>query len=341
MSITLSNLALHQLKKENDATLNIQLSTQLHPCSPTSEQLVGDIHSVFMSKSNKGYGRFNEKSEFEQWLRNYQNGELDFLSFSEKAVIRLKTELEQSPFASESCVVFAEYDVLTTKHLMIGLLDIKSRPALASNFDVISTEYLDVDKMNVVACINLSTWQYEADSNRYLSYLQGRVGRKVADFFLGFLQAEEGLNPKTQNKVLMQALDDYCQEADLSQSSKQEVRQQVYDYCATQLQAGEDIEVKSLAQALPTNEKGEDFYQFSEEKGYSLEESFPIDKTAMRKLTKFVGAGGGVSINFEGHLLDDRIFYDEATDTLTMKGIPPNLKDQLTRYRNGNSGNSK
>lgn len=51
----------------------------------------------------------------------------------------------------------------------------------------------------------------------------------------------------------------------------------------------------------------------------------------MRQLTKFAGSGGGLSINFDALLLDERIFWDAATDTLTIKGTPPNLRDQLQR----------
>jgi nucleoid-associated protein len=35
--------------------------------------------------------------------------------------------------------------------------------------------------------------------------------------------------------------------------------------------------------------------------------------------------------------LGERIFWDAATDTLTIRGTPPNLRDQLQRRQN--SGN--
>ncbi|MBF4344262.1 nucleoid-associated protein YejK, partial [Vibrio anguillarum] len=65
--------------------------------------------------------------------------------------------------------------------------------------------------------------------------------------------------------------------------------------------------------------------------GYELHDSFPVDLGTIRKLTKFVGAGGGLNITFDAILLGERVFYDPETDTLTIKGTPPNLRDQLTR----------
>jgi len=85
-----------------------------------------------------------------------------------------------------------------------------------------------------------------------------------------------------------------------------------------------------LSQELsPLGEK--DFMQFSSEQGYELEESFPADRGTLRQLTKFAGSGGGISLNFDAMLLGERIFWDAATDTLTIRGTPPNLRDQLQR----------
>ena len=58
--------------------------------------------------------------------------------------------------------------------------------------------------------------------------------------------------------------------------------------------------------------------------------SFPADRGTLRQLT-VAGSGGGISLNFDAMLLGERIFWDAATDTLTIKGTPPNLRDQLQR----------
>ena len=77
------------------------------------------------------------------------------------------------------------------------------------------------------------------------------------------------------------------------------------------------------------------FQEFTAEQGYELEESFPADRSTLRQLTKFAGSGGGLTINFDAMLLGERVFWDPATDTLTIKGTPPNLRDQLQRRTSG------
>jgi len=54
-------------------------------------------------------------------------------------------------------------------------------------------------------------------------------------------------------------------------------------------------------------------------------------------MKKFSGAGNGVSVSFERKLLGSRVQYDVHNDVLTIKGIPPNLKDQLTKSINSES----
>ncbi|EBV4056717.1 nucleoid-associated protein YejK, partial [Salmonella enterica subsp. enterica serovar Typhimurium] len=61
----------------------------------------------------------------------------------------------------------------------------------------------------------------------------------------------------------------------------------------------------------------------------------PADRSTLRQLTKYAGSGGGLTINFDAMLLGERIFWDPATDTLTIKGTPPNLRDQLQRRTSG------
>lgn len=334
MSLTLSNVILHQIKKQDDESLEVHLRDQALPLSQSTENLVSELHRIYNSKAGKGFAQFDPESEFSQWLKAYRHKEMDFQAFSEKATGRLKEELSKYPFADSGTLVIAEYRALATEYLFIGLLESKSSMKVTEELEIDATDYLDVNKMDIAARIDLSTWETDADSNRYLTFIKGRVGRKVADFFLDFLHAEVGLDTKQQNMVLMQAVEDYCADARLDKDEKQTYRKQVYDYCNSQFQAGDEVVVKELAEELPSNDGGIDFHQYASEQGYELEESFPVDRTSMRKLTKFVGAGGGLSINFDSMLLGERVFYDQDSDTLTIKGTPPNLRDQLQRRLN-------
>jgi nucleoid-associated protein len=95
--------------------------------------------------------------------------------------------------------------------------------------------------------------------------------------------------------------------------------------------AGSDADVKNLSETISKGE-GVAFDDFYKEQSYELEETFPVDKKTVTSMVKFSGMGAGVSISFERKHLGERIYYNEHSDTLTIQGVPPNLKDQLKKY---------
>lgn len=145
---------------------------------------------------------------------------------------------------------------------------------VTEGLDISATDYLDITKMDIAARIDLSSYETDKESNRYLQYIKGRVGRKVADFFLDFLQADIGLDTKQQNLVLMQAVDDFCADSKLEKQEVNEYKKQVYNYCNEQIKSGEEVQISELSGELPPSQDGTSFMDFTKEQGYELEESF-------------------------------------------------------------------
>ncbi|MEI2602563.1 nucleoid-associated protein YejK [Erwinia aphidicola] len=333
MSLDIDQIALHQMIKRDEQTLELVLRDSLLPSNATVTAMMEELHRVYSAKS-KAYGLFNEESELADALRNCRKGENDFLAFSRAASARLRDELGKYPFAEGGIVLFGHYRYLAVEYLLIAVLSSQNSMRVNEELDISSTHYLDINHADIVARIDLTEWETNPESTRYLTFLRGRVGRKVSDFFMDFLGASVGLDTKAQNRGLLQAVDDYCEEASLDKNERQNYRQQVSTYCNEQLKSGEEIELAELSNELaPLGEKT--FQAFTQEQGYELEESFPADRSTLRQLTKFAGSGGGLTINFDAMLLGERIFWDPVTDTLTIKGTPPNLRDQLQRRTSG------
>ncbi|SHE99013.1 nucleoid-associated protein YejK [Vibrio gazogenes] len=333
MSLDLSNVILHQLLKNESDELVVNYRSQSLENNASTENLVAELHRVFNAKPSKGFGCFQSDSEFQNWLRELKSGDLSFYDFSQSGARKLKDELIKYPFADEGILVMAEYQSLATQYLFIGLLPMNQSLKITEGLDISATDYLDIRQMDIAARIDLSLYQSDPDSNRYLTYIKGRVGRKVADFFLDFLQADVGLDSKQQNLVLMQAVEDFCSDAQFEKDETITYKKQVYDYCNEQIKSGDEVQLKDLSQELPDDTNGTTLWDYTQSHGYELEESFPADRSTVRKLTKYVGSGGGLNLSFDSLLLGERVFYDPESDTLTIKGTPPNLRDQLTRNR--------
>ena len=334
MSITVKQIILHQIIKAepeggNPPPLSSVLREQLLTITPEVEQMMLQLHQGYQNKA-KAYGVFQESSVFAQSLNRLLENELDFLPFSHEATHLLVTELSKYNFADSGTLVLCQYNFLATDYLFIALLDSRVSMLVNEQLEIQRTEYLDITQFDVAARINLTDLQLNANSNRYLTFIKGRVGRKIADFFMDFLGAEEGLNPQVQNQCLLQAVSDYCVQGELNSEQTQAVKKQVFEYCKGQINSGEEIALTELSDTLPTLNQ-QPFVAFTQEQNYGLEDSIPPVRTALKSLTKFSGSGKGITISFDAELLNQRILWDETTDTLTIKGLPPNLRDQLQR----------
>ncbi|CAK9885416.1 MAG: Nucleoid-associated protein YejK [Candidatus Erwinia impunctatus] len=329
MSLDIEQVALHQLVKHDENTIELVLRDTLLPDSEPVNAMLSELHRVYSAK-NKAFGLFDSESDFAAALQQHRNSECDFLAFSRAATGRLRDELGKYSFAEGGVVLFCHYRYLAVEYLLIAMLSSQNSMRVNERLDISTTHYLDIHHADIVARIDLTEWETQPESMRYLTFLRGRVGRKVADFFMDFLGATVGLDTKAQNKGLLQVVDAYCNENSHDNDERQHYRQQVYSFCQDQLQAGEEIDVAAMSREIaPLGEK--DFQTFTGEQGYQLEEHFPADRSTLRQLTKFSGSGGGLTLNFDALLLNERIFWDPVTDTLTIKGTPPNLRDQLQR----------
>ena len=332
MSITVNQIVLHQLVKhaENETTtMESVLRDELLTITPEVEQMMLQLHQGYQNKG-KAFGVFQENSIFAQDLNRLLENEINFLNFSQQSTKLLAQEFGKYNFADSGTLILCQYNFLATDYLFIALLDSRISMLVDENLEIRRTEYLDITQFDIAARINLTDLQVNANSNRYLTFIKGRVGRKISDFFMDFLGAEEGLNPQVQNQCLLQAVSDYCEQGELNKEQTQAVKKQVFEYCKGQLASGDEIALTELSANLPTlNERP--FVTFTEEQDYGLEETIPPVRSALKTLTKFSGSGKGVTLSFDADLLNNRIEWNPLTDTLTIKGIPPNLKDQLQK----------
>lgn len=333
MSITVSEIVLHQLHKteEENGELTTQLRHELLEVNSEVEQMMLQLHQAYQTKA-KAYGVFQTESVFAQQLNRLLEQEIDFLPFSHSCTKMLANELAKYSFASGGTFILCRYNFLATDYLFLALIDHRSSMLVDDSLNIQRTEYLEIAQYDIACRINLTELKLMANSNRYLTFIKGRVGRKIADFFMDFLSAEEGLNPQLQNQTLLQAVSDYCQQGELNGEQTQAVKKQVFDYCKGQINSGEEIELTGLSEAMPTlNEKT--FNDFANEQEYGLDDSIPPVRNALKTLTKYSGSGKGVTLSFDAELLNQRIIWDEVNDSITIKGLPANLKDQLQRNK--------
>lgn len=349
MSAVINHFVVHQFVLNEQQALSLVAKQNCFDITPAIEDLAEQLNHAFNSKPGKGVGGFisasdvpaadsDEQSEgpvpsteFRGLLDKLAENPDSFVDFSLASCELLKKTLIEFGTIETGFVIFSHYEYLATEYLMITMLNTKEHVEITGALELNRSHHLDLAKMQLAVRIDLTQLRIDPQQNRYISFIKGRMGRKVSDFFMAFLGCEELVDVKQQNKQLINAVDSYLAAEQLDPAEKLHNREVVSDYYKHKLEQGEDIQVKELAEKLPKEGAYADFYQFNQSTEQPLEEQFQADKGALKTLAKFTGQGGGISLSFERKLFGDRVSYHADTDTLVIKGIPPNLKDQLLK----------
>jgi nucleoid-associated protein len=360
VSALIHHFVVHQLAVNQQQELTLVPRASCFDVSPEIENLAQQINHAFNTKPGKGVGAFiTEQAEivsvsretldqeepsaqgkpsatmaphavpFKTLLENMLSEKNDFVEFSIQASELLKKSLIDTGTLETGFVVFSHYQFLATDYLMITIINTKQHVEINRDLELTSSDHLDLAKMQLAVRIDLTQLAVSAEQQRYISFIKGRMGRKVSDFFMHFIGCEELVDIKQQNKQLLTTVDAFLASEQLDPTEKHQARDTVSEYYKEKLELGEDIQIQELAAKLPSDHIS--FEQFNQQAEAPVEEHFQADRSALKTLAKFSGQGGGVSLSFERKLLGDRVSYDAGSDTLMIRGIPPNLKDQLLK----------
>lgn len=301
--------------------------------SQAMENLLADLNESYNAKQGKAWGLFHEESgayPFSGWLKAYLDGEQDFTAFSRQAVEHLQKLMEESNLSTGGHVLLAHYQQGMTDYLAIALLHHSEGVAVTDALDVTPAKHLDLGQLHLAARINISEWQNNKQSKQYISFIKGKNGKKVSDYFRDFIGCQEGVDGPGETRTLLKAFSDYVESEDLPEEQAREKTKTLVGYATGQAKMGEPITLEELS-GLIDEERPKAFYEHIRNKDYGMAPEFPADKRTLSQFQRFTGRAEGLSISFEAHLLGSKIEYDEGRDMLIIRQLPTQLKDQLKR----------
>lgn len=325
---------IHKIDKKPDgspAVLFLGVSEQVE--SQARDDLMSQLNESYNATAGKGWGFFHQESgahPFSGWLGKYLARDTDFLEFSATAVEHLTKLMEESNLTTGGHALFCHYRQGMTDYLMIALVQETEAVTMTEELALMTVKRLDLDHIRLAARINISEWQNNRHSKQYISYLKGKQGRKLNDYFRDFIGCQEGIDAPGENRTLLKAFSDFVESEDMVEDAAREKTHILVSYSMAQAKLGEPITLNEVS-GLIDEDRPKNFYDFIKAKDYGLSETLPPDKKTLNKFRRFTGRAKGMSISFEAHLLGDKIEFDEAGGTLVIKGLPTQLTDQLRR----------
>ncbi|OEC46862.1 nucleoid-associated protein YejK [Pseudomonas sp. 1D4] len=302
--------------------------------SKAIENLLADLNDSYNAKQGKAWGFFHEESgayPFSGWLKAYLEGG-EFAPFTRQAAEHLQKLMDESNLSTGGHVLFAHYQQGMTDYLAIALLHHSEGVTVTESLELAPARHLDLGQLHLAARINLSEWRNNAQSRQYISFIKGKNGKKVSDYFRDFIGCQEGVDAPGETRTLLKAFSDFVEQEDLAEEQAREKTKTLVDYATTQAKLGEAITLEELS-GLIDEDRPRAFFEHIRNKDYGLSPEIPPDKRTLSQFQRFTGRAEGLSISFEAHLLGSKIEYDEGRDMLIIRQVPTQLKDQLKRRK--------
>ncbi len=325
---------IHNIDKKPDGSPAIlHISKTEIPSGEASENLLADLNESYNAKAGKAWGLFHGESgayPFSGWLKAYMAGNSPFVEMTEQACEHLTRLMEESNLAVGGHVLFAHYQQGMTDYLTIALLHHRTGVFVGEELQVHEAQHLDLSQLHLAARINLSEWLNNPASRQYISFIKGKNGRKVSDYFRDFIGCQEGVDSPSETRTLLKAFSDFVESEDLAEEQTREKTDTLVDYATTQSRIGEPISLEELS-SLIDEDRPQAFYDHIRNKDYGMAPDFPADKRTLSQFRRFTARAEGLSISFEAHLLGSKIEFDEARDMLIIRKLPTQLKEQIKR----------
>lgn len=326
--------AIHKIDKKPDGSPAVlQLASAEQVESQARNDLMQQFNESYNATTGKAWGFFHHESgahPLSGWLAKYMAGGSNFLEFTTTAVEHLTKLMEESNLTTGGHALFCHYQQGMTEYLVIALVQESEAVTMTEELHLMTMKRLDLDHIHLAARINISEWQSNPQSKQYISYLKGKQGRRVSEYFRDFIGCKEGIDGPGETRTLLKAFSGFVESADMGDESAREKTNTLVSYSMAQAKLGEPIILDELS-GLIDEDRPKNFYDFIKAKDYRLSETLPPDKKTLNKFRRFTGRAEGMSISFEAHLLGDKIEFDEAGGTLTLRGLPTQLTEQLKR----------
>ncbi|AYN12355.1 nucleoid-associated protein YejK [Pseudomonas putida] len=320
-------------KKPDGSPAAVHLASSELPDSGAIDNLLFEVNGTYNAKTGKAWGFFHGESgayPLSGWLAKVVSGDMQFLDFTRAAVEHLTRLMEESNLAVGGHVLFALYQQGLTDYLTIAILREAETISVADDLTVSVSRHLDTSALHFAARINLSEWKHNPASRQYISFIKSKNGKRLSHYFQDFIGCQEGVDSPGETRTLLKAFTDFVKAEDLPNDTASEKSQHLVAYAQAQHKIGEPVTLDELSEALD-EDRPKTFADFIRAGDYGMSESFAADKRTLNQYRRYTGRAEGMSISFEAHLLGERVEFDPASASLTLKNLPTQLVDQLKR----------
>ncbi len=182
-----------------------------------------------------------------------------------------------------------------TDYLAIALLHHSEGVAVNESLEVTPSRHLDLGQLHLAARINISEWRNNKQSKQYISFIKGKGGKKVSDYFRDFIGCQEGVDSPSETRTLLKAFSDFVESEGMAEQQAREKTETLVDYATSQARIGEPMTLDALSE-LMDDQQPRAFYDYIRNKDYGLSPEIPADKRTLNQFRRFTGRAEGPDV---------------------------------------------
>lgn len=150
---------------------------------------------------------------------------------------------------------------------------------MTEELHLMTIKRLNLDHIRLAA---RSEWRNNPESRQYISYIKGKQGRRINDYFRDFIGCQDGIDAPGETRTLLKAFSDFVESENLAEESAREKTQALVSYSVAQAKLGEPITLDELSEEIDEDQP-KSFYDFIKAKNYGLSDTLPPDKKTLNK----------------------------------------------------------
>lgn len=328
--MNINHIIVHSLKKEqhqDQADIDVNLREEELPVDDRVIALLEGVRDVYTNKTGKAFGKLGDTRFFSMKLKKMYAKKNGFIGFTNIAMRELKGHIAAQPLATGGYILFADFDNDGVHYFMVVMLKSKDGLSFDDELKLMDAHHLELDRLHFAARVDVDAWQAGGDENN-VSFVKGRASTSVTLYFKGFLGIEEfSESTKITQNLVIAATNYYRQELGLDNSSVEEHKKNIHDYCQKKHENEVPIYLDELSRYLDEDNPAR-FMEYAQN-SYEIPNEFQVDKSRLRKFLRYSGQDKGVSISFTSEMFGSRVRYDPVADVLTINEVPKTLKNQL------------
>lgn len=332
-----SHFIVHRFRSQPDGQVACEFAPQACDERKIPLDLIDELKGAYLSRLSREYGSFDAGSDsdaetetplLQQELEAFIEDEQDFLGMTRTLLQALEKMLQGQNLDLDRYVVCFKEKSVEIENFYLLFIATNSVFEIAQDLSVASRESLDFGASLFGIKVDIKEWKQE-QNYAYLSFVAPRSGRELIEAFTALTGFSKGIDKKEDTQTFLKGVEAFADQVPEDQVN--DYRNQVVDYCLEQDQRHEPIDVRDLAMSVDSVDS-DAFSQFMSD--YSARDAggLRMDRQSLRRYVRFQGRERDLAISFSSHQLNNRVHYNQDTDTISITGIPKALRRQLLEH---------